>query len=167
MGEYIYSVVCVSAAIGIASAVAPEGIRGGLKKHMKLIAGLCLLCVMIGPIVGAIDTIRDTFDAATEGINGEGEDLRGGYENIYKSYLEGEYGDNVALAVKDCLLERFSIPGDECRVRVDFDNELIEPEKITVILSGRSVLRDPKEIKSFVRETFGCECSCAVDWGEE
>ena len=38
-----------------------------------------------------------------------------------------------------------------------------EVQRITVILSGGDVFRDPDQIKRTVFETFGCECECAID----
>ena len=166
---YIYSIVCISAAVGIVCIIAPDGIRGGIRKHLKLVCSLCLLCVLIGPLLGFINSIKDVIsqgkDALTNFISDE--ELRDGYESIYDKYLEGDYGDNVGKAVKNSIREQFGIPESECRVNVEFADEdgdgVKEPSKITVIFSGRSVFRDPKEIKSFVSELFGCECICAVD----
>ena len=169
MSDYIYSIVCVSAAIGIVCVIVPDGTRGGMKKHLRLVCSFCLLCVLVGPVAVFINNMGDILlngrDAIIEGIDRE--DLREGYESIYDEYLEGNYGENVGQAVKRSLYEKFGIPENECRVRVDFADEnsdgIKEPSKITVIFSGRSIFRDPKEIKVFVSELFGCECVCAVD----
>ena len=169
MNGYIYSIVCISAAVGIACVIAPEGTRGGIKKHLKLACSLCLLCVLIGPVAGFINNVRDILSNGKDTImNGlDQEELRDSYESIYDKYLESDYGENVGQAVKSSLSERFGIPEDECRVNVEFADKngdgVKEPSKITVIFSGRSMFRDPKEIKSFVSELFGCECVCAVD----
>lgn len=169
MNGYIYSIVCIAAAVGIVCVIAPDGTKSGIKKHLKLVCSLCLLCVLISPVASFINNVRnflsDGRDAIMDGLNRD--ELQGSYESIYDKYFEGNYGENVGQAVKRSLSERFGIPESECRVNVGFaDNNgdgVKEPSKVTVILGGRSVLRDPKEIKSFVSELLGCECVCAVD----
>ena len=166
MSGYIYSIVCASAAIGIVCVISPEG---SVKKHLRLVCALCLLCILIGPMSGVINDVKGFLSEEGEALLDEisGEALRGEYENIYEKYLENGYENNVGQAVKSSLLDRFGIPESECRVNVEFADKngdgIKEPSKITVIFSGSSVFRDPKEIKFFVSELVGCECVCAVD----
>jgi hypothetical protein len=81
--------------------------------------------------------------------------------------MEGGYGENVEKAVKDILGTRFGIPESEISAVVVFADKngdgVKEVERITVILSGRSIFRDPAEIKGCVSETFACECLCAIE----
>ena len=164
LSEYIYSIVCVSAAIGIALSVSPEG---GLKKHLRLICALCFLCVLIGPLTEIFDTVKNAFGAFDREITDENEGTEAKYEKIYSEYMEGGYGENVEKAVKDILGTRFGIPESEISAVVVFADKngdgVKEVERITVILSGRSVFRDPAEIKVCVSETFACECLCAIE----
>ena len=169
MNGYIYSIVCISMSVGIACIIAPEGTRSGIKKHLKLACSLCLLCVLIGPMAGFINNLREILSSGRDAIMNslDRDELRESYESIYDKYLEADYGENVGQAVKNSLFDRFGIPESECEVNVEFTDEkadgVKEPRKITVIFSGRSVFRDPKEIKDFISELFGCECLCAVD----
>ena len=167
LSGYIFSIACLSAAIGIACAAAPEGIGGGLKKHLRLVCALCFLCVLIGPLTEIIDNVKSSFEALEEGVDDESDEIREKYESIYEEYLEGGYGDNVERAVKDLLSTRFGMPEEECRAEIEFADKngdgVKEVTKITVILSGRSIFRDPAEIKSCVSECFDCECLCAIE----
>ena len=166
MNGYIYSVVCIAAACGITLALTGERI----KKHVKLVCSLCLLCVMINPVFSLINGLKEIFDEDISGIvgeDGEKNELRENYESIFDSYLEGGYGNNVGQAVKDCLYEKYGIPKEECRVMVEFTDKnsdgVREPSRITVVLSKGSVFRDPSEIKSFIEGLFECACRCAIE----
>ena len=165
MRAYIYSVVCVAAIGGIALMVSPDGMRSGIKKHMRLICSLCMLCVMISPVSELLNGIRDIGDEI--GDSGEEDRLHGIYESIYEEKNEEVYRDSIGKTVKDQLYENLSVPSDECRVSVEFSDTdgdgIREPRKITVILSGGSIFKDPRRVEALVSKKFGCECVCAIE----
>ena len=165
MRAYIYSVVCMAAVGGIVLIVSPDGMRSGIKKHIRLICSLCMLCVMISPVTNLLESIRDIGHRVDE-PDDDGY-LQGIYESIYDASSEGYFGDGVGNAVKDQLFERFGISPRECRTLVEFCDEngdgFREPKKITVILSGSSVFRDPRQIEGYISGKFGCQCVCAVE----
>lgn len=169
MREYVFRIVCFSIAAGVLLIISPEGTRGGLKKHTKLISSLCIVCILINPMAELVDSIR-SFDA--DDINGLfGTDVEGElyekYDEIYQNYLDGGYGDNIGAAVKDILYERFGILKENCRVLTEFydsDGDGVrEPGKITVILSGNAKFKEPESIKVFISELFECDAAVAVE----
>ena len=149
---------------GIVLIVSPEGIRSGIKKHMRLICSLCMLCIMISPIGEILSGINDIGNKVNFG---DGEQLHGIYESIYESRNEEGYNDSIGKAVKAELSEKMSILDKECRVMVEFSDAdqdgFREPRKITVILSGSSVFKNPRQVEDYVSEKFGCECVCAIE----
>ena len=150
---------------GIVLAASPEGVKSGIKKHMRLICSLCILCVMISPLTELIPGIKDIG----EGLEGAGDS--GGLQGFYESIYEQSSGDGIAeavgSAVKSQLCESFSIPQSEIRVGVELGDDdgdgFREPTKITVILSGMAIFNDPRPIEKLIRERFGCECACAIE----
>ena len=167
MSGYIYSIVCVSAAIGIACALSPDGVGGGLKKHIKLVCALCFLCVLIGPFMGVLDGVKNTFEDIGHGLEGDDEDIRSEYDRIYTEFIEGGYGDKIEDAVRELLASELGISEKNVRATVRFEDKngdgAKEIGKITVILGGKDIFRDPDEIKACIAQTFGCECECAIE----
>ena len=168
MREYVVSVVSFSSALGLVLLIVPDGVRSGLKKHVRLIGALCLICLLISPASKLLDAFDKLSLGDISGLVGNpvSDGLYDKYEEIYNDYVNGSYGENVGDAVKDALFERFSIKRDNCRVMVDlFDNGdgISEPSKITVVLSGEGILSDPEKIKLFVSELFSCECAVAIE----
>ena len=167
--EYIYSIASFSFALGLVLVIAPDGVRQGIKKHVKFIGALCLICILIDPVAELIGTLHNLSNKDLSGFIGESDkgELYDKYENIYESYLDGSYGENVGAAVKDSLLKKFGIKKDNCRVLTEFCNgdgdEARKPQKITIILSGDDKFRDPDKIKSFISDTFDCEAAVAVE----
>ena len=165
MRTYIYSVVSMAALGGIALIAAPEGIRSGIKKHMKLICSLCLLCVMISPLSELFENIENIGGeiGSFEGDSG----LESMYESIYDGNMEMGYGDGIGEAVKKKLLEGFGVPENESRVEVSFadgdGDGFREPSKITVVLSGGSIFKNPRNIERYISDAFECECVCAIE----
>ena len=70
-------------------------------------------------------------------------------------------------AVKDILYEELGVGKENCRVSVNFSDTdgdgVREPSKITVVLSGKEIFRDPRTVKNLVYDIFKCECECAID----
>lgn len=167
MNEYIYSIVCLSTAVGMVSVLCPEESRQGIKKYVRLIGAVCLLCALIKPVSELLDAIKK-FDAdeLSNMIQPEGE-VYDKYESIYQNYLDGHYGNNIGQAVKDCLFEKFDINNEDCRVNTEFEDingdGVREPKKITVILSGRAKFNDPDAISKLVLNVFGCACVVAIE----
>lgn len=165
MREYVYSTVLVAVALGIVFILSPGG--RGLSKHIRLIASVCFLTVLIYPATSLIDSLRQMGDYVINDITQKEEELYDKYKSIYESYLDGAYGDNVGKAVKDVLKEKFDIENEECRVSTEFyysDKEGVKiPRRITVVLSGKAKFKEPLTIKNFVSELFGCEVNVAVE----
>ena len=172
MSKYLYSVICTVAAAGIAMISLPGESRSGMKKHVGLICSLCVLCIIISPFSELINNISDFLESGGEAMFGQigkedKAELYDEYESIYNKYLDGGYGNNIGQAVKDSLLKKFGIPSDQLRVLTEFSDKngdgAREPCKITVILSGSSIFREPREIERFISELFECMCVCAIE----
>lgn len=167
MREYIFSVVCAAALGGAVIMIAPDGVRSGLKKHVKLVCALCLLCVLIAPGGKLIGVIKDGFGDINFSGPGAENELQSIYESMYEDNLELGFGDGLGELVKDKLFEKFSVPRDGCRVSVSFKDGdgdgFREPLKITVILSGASIFKEPRAIENYISDVFGCECTCAIE----
>jgi hypothetical protein len=123
--------------------------------------------VLIGPLLGVLEGVRDTFEDIGAGLEGEDEELRLEYERIYNEYIEGGYGDNIESAVKELLSSQLGISSENVRAIVRFEDKngdgAKEIGKITVILRGKDIFRDPAEIKACLTEIFDCECECAIE----
>ena len=72
--EYVYGIVILSAAMSVIFALTPEGRGQGLKKHIRLISSICLLCVLIEPATELIDRLS----AMGEDISGSISDSENG-----------------------------------------------------------------------------------------
>lgn len=163
MTAYIISLVSASIAVALISILSPEGSGGGIAKHIRLLSALFLICVLIAPVGKFIGGLRDLAngDFSLPQIDLPNEEdgnlqMQDALDDASKKY----FLDSLTIL----LLQEFSIQeGDlSCKaVWTERDGQAV-PKKITVILSGSAIWKDPNKIQSFVSELLGCECVTAI-----
>ena len=158
MKEYLLSVLSAALVISLVGMLAPNGAQGSL----KLISALFLLLVIAAPLPKLLTAIPDRIENLfqTNGNGGEEDDFRQQanltLENASKTYL--------AQALTQLLEQKFSIPTGEVRCVIRWtDGDQAKPEKVTVILSGSAIWKNPNQIEAAVTELLGCECVTAIE----
>ncbi len=163
MKEYLISIVAASLIAALLGILAPEGSGKGLSKHVRLLSALFLLCVLITPLKYISETVRDlingniTWEAPpTDSKEDYDEELKQSFNASSKVYF--------AQLLLNRLETEFKIPTGEVRCSIQWENEEeTRPLRISIILSGSSVWRDPKPIENYVEELLGCECVSAIE----
>ena len=144
MSGYIYGLICVAAAIGIAEALVPESAK--TRPYLKLIFGLALLLVVVRPLgelVRALPRVGDMLtveDSETEN---------------YEEIADGALADAYKKGISDELEAAFGLSNFEVGVMLDGEKR---PQKVTVTLMGKDIFRDPYKIEAHIGGAFGCEC---------
>ena len=159
---YILSIFATALLITVVDILAPAG-TGGLSRHLKLVTSLVLVCVLISPTIAFAEHIREFADGNWEF------DIEGDIEDHYSSKLQGAL-DNASFAyfegmLKQTLCQEFAIAEDDLRVRVEWagtDTEM-HPQKVTVILSGKAIWKDPAKIEGYVTSLLNCACVSAIE----
>ena len=161
MKDYLFSLLGASLCIALISLLSPNGSSA---KYVRLLSALFLICVLISPMHGLIDGIRDLANGElrlpewgdTDSSDAE-QELQSTLDNASKSYF---------LQSLTQMLEReFSISPGELRcsaVWTAVAGDQIKPSRIHVLLSGSAIWKDPKKIELFINELLGCECIVAV-----
>lgn len=157
MKEYIITMITVTALCAIVSALSPEGELG---KHIRLVAGLCTLCVMISPISRAISflsefELEEIFDPEAE------EEMEDEYESIFENYIEEYRIENTKVGIAEMLSARYgkSTENFEIYLKISEQGEL---ERVTVLLCGNAIFLDSRDIEEYLSEILGCEIIVAV-----
>jgi len=57
MKQYLLNILTLSLACGLLDMLTPAGEREGLRRVVRLLAGLCLLCIMIRPLTDLRDAV--------------------------------------------------------------------------------------------------------------
>lgn len=153
--EYFLCVMSAAVAAGIIGMLAPEG--SGVGKYVKFAVSLCVLLSVLAPLRPAIEYLYALSETDAEMMIDESIEK---YTDSTNKLIIEQNVNVVINTIKQKLLEKFDIPAHECEVSVDTKEESgeVSVSKITVVLSGYSMWKDPKEISSFVSELCGCEC---------
>lgn len=164
MKVYFLTLLSASLMVALIGLVVPEGKSGGVCKAVKLTTSLFLICVLIVPLKGMIVGCRSLADGDIS-FSGDAptdaEELRRQAQERLSAASEGYF---VQLLTKT-LEEKFSVePGQlRCSVRFGGEADALYPEKVTVILSGQAIWKDPEPIEEFVRSLLGCVCETAIE----
>ena len=136
-------------------------------QYMKLVLSLCVVCVLIGPFVSIVNTLYGLSNGDLPNI---GDLVQGGeyedYDKIMSDTILAAGRENVRRGISQVLREKFGIPYEECEVSADIvyddENEEFSVNKVTLVLSGASIWRDPYEIEEYIEKLLGCECVTAI-----
>ena len=158
MKEYLLSLLIVSLAITLARLLSPNAAAS----HVKLICSLIFICVLASPIPQFLKQLPE-LSAEILDITDQ-TDTKDNYENIASDALENASKTYLAQALTSLLEERFSIPSGEVRCMILWgSDEEAKPQKVTVILSGSAIWKNPDQIEAMVTELLGCPCVTAIE----
>ena len=157
---YLLSIFATALLITVVDILAPGG---GLSKHLKLVTSLVFVCILISPSLAFAERLKDF-------ANGDWElAIEGDMEEHYSSELQNalddaskEYFENM---LELTLCKEFDIAEDNLRVAVEWigDAENLRPKKVTVILSGKAIWKNPAKIEEYVTSLLGCTCVSAIE----
>lgn len=155
MREYLLNVIGAALIVGVIGILVPAD---GLKKYVVFIGSLCILGILLSPLNALSDFLGELGTDRLYGIADSLYDEKK-YDEKYREYMSGIGCEAVADEICRLLCENFSISDSECHVGVTFsgEGEEVALGRVTVILSGRSVFRDPYEIEDYLSRLLGCE----------
>ena len=157
---YILTIFATALLITVVDILAPSG---GAAKHLKLVTSLVFVCVLISPTVSLAQRLQDFANGYWElAIEDEVKDhyssqLQNALDDASFAYFEG--------MLRQTLCQEFAITEDDLRVRVEWAgaNADAHPQKVTVILSGKAIWKDPAKIEEYVTSLLSCECTSAIE----
>jgi len=164
MKAYILSVVGASLAAALIILLTPDGKGGGILKHVKLLTSLALLCVIINPFLSFVKSLSETnFDNFKDEILKDVNESDP-YESILYESLSKMSADELEKELKNRICENFGIDGGNLEVNAEYtiEENTFSFKRITVILSGGAIFKNPYDIEAYVKELTGIECKCLL-----
>lgn len=161
MKDYFFTLIGASLCVMLVSLLSPPG---GSAKYVRLLTALFLICVIVSPVGGWIENIRDLANGdiplpewGTTTDEDAKEELQNTLGSASKTYF--------LQSLTQMLESEFSISAGEIRCsavwREAEDGQTV-PAEIHVLLSGRAIWKDPKKIEAYIYELLGCACIVAV-----
>ena len=159
---YLLSIFATALLITVVDILAPSS-AGGLSKHLKLVLSLVFVCVLISPTV----TLAERLLAFS---NGDWElEIEGDLKDHYSQELQNALDDASKDYFEDMLTltisQEFDILEDDLRVIVEWDGvgESLRPKKVTLILSGSAIWKNPAKMEEYVSSLLNCDCVSAIE----
>ena len=163
MKNYLLTIILVSICIGLADVISP--LENGINKYTKTIGVLIILCVIISPISKVIQNIDENFfDKIRDDLSINDNDTQNKYEDIFINYLNNFSISEINAQIKNILNQQFTIPNEECEVIIISEEagEKLSISKIQILLSGKSVFKNPYQIENYFSNLLKCECMVLI-----
>jgi hypothetical protein len=129
---------------------------------VRRVLSLVILIAIFAPLPGVISDVADIELGALgdimEGVGGDGDTDRfiEGFEKYGAQYVNYEISKDVC--------DRFDASESDILAIASFgmkDGSLYL-EKITLILSGKAMWKNPHEMEKYIEERYGCQCVSAI-----
>ena len=160
---YVLSIFTTALLITVVDILAPTGTGNGLSRHLKLVASLVFVCILISPTVSLVAKLRDFANGNWE-FDMDG-DMKDHYSSDLQNALDEASKEYFEEMLKQTLCKEFEITEENLRVRVEWgdDGENLRPKKVTVILSGKAIWKNPAKIEEYVSSLLNCDCASAIE----
>ncbi len=167
MSDYIYAFVLTAVAAVMVEMLAPSEEGGRLGGSVRLVAGLCMLVMLLQPLKEGIALVRSLADGDVQ-ISWDGSTPTD--EQDYQDILQGELAalgrGEVVSWVSGILETSFGIPKENHTVTVEMAPvegvELPAVAKVTILLHGASIFENPHQIEDYITDRLGCPCTVAI-----
>lgn len=156
--EYLTSAVFAICAAGICGMLSFDEKLG---KYVRFTVSLCVLAAILLPLRPTLVYLKDMSYDINE-LENIIDDKLGEYSGKVSSSLTEHSLEILKSAIKERLRADLGIPEHECELLMELKEDASVVEKITVILYGYSVWKDPDEIKSYMYSLVECECEVAL-----
>ena len=166
MKEFLHSIIIVAITISLFNQLLPIG--RGFEKYARFVGMLVLATLILSPVINMIKGFDEDFFID---IRDDIADIENGGNNEYSELLNGyltEYStEQFKLGIKEILLNNYGIPEEECEILIDtkIDSGQLRVDKMQILLSGRSIFKNPYDIEHYITELVGCECSVLIKSG--
>ena len=154
MEEYLLSLISISVLCGIVSILTPNGDSG---KYISFLCGICVLCVMLGPITSVLDESKELAEIIEDSIYDTDEEY---YDAIFKEYLKDGSEEEISSFLKSKMSEELNIDPKKFGVSVFLEerqnNFCVQKAVVTIFSSG--IALDAKEMSEYLTELLGCSC---------
>ncbi len=160
---YLLSIFATALLITVVDILAPSSAGSGLSKHLKLVLSFVFVCVLISPTVSFAERLLEFANGNWE--FGVEEDVENHYATELQNALDDASKDYFEGMLTQTLCKEFEIAEGDLRTHVEWtgEGENLRPQKVTVILSGKAIWKNPAKIEEYVSSLLDCDCVSAIE----
>ncbi len=159
MKEFILTLVGACLFCGLAEILSPDGNSGEIKKHIRLISSLCVLCIMAAPAVSFARQLRE-YNINDIIFVFDGDEYENKYDEICNESITAYTAQELEGRCGELISEKLGLSSESFDITVDADcaGESITVSSASVTLYPEAITQNPREISSLVENLLGCEC---------
>lgn len=163
MKEYLLSVIAAALFAAMIWILSPAGSGKGISAHLRLACALFLLCILLSPLKNALSNVKNWINGGFEEALPPATDKEE-YAHIMEEAMNASSKTYLSELLIHRLENEFSIPSGDVRCVMQWENANgARPVRVSIILSGNAIWRDPKDIEAYVEDLLGCECVSAIE----
>ena len=135
--------------------------EGDLKKYIKLLASLCLVCAVSAPIFAVLSSDNIGFDPIFRGEE-QGSDR---YEDVYGEALAKGAEETLERSLKERAVAELDLKESEIDIDVTLEknDEKYSVTGATAYIRDGGIFVDPRKITALVNDVCGCVCTVIYD----
>lgn len=162
MNRYILTLLSASLAAAVVELLSPKGEGGRIVSHIRMIAGLFLLVVLLNPLKEGVELLRRATDGSlTDRLESMlPANPSADYEAIFGDTITAVSRDEVEAFVVSVLGSDFGIPPSGCTVSAScvYEDAALTVTEIRIALHGVYMMKDPHPIEACFAERLNCDC---------
>ena len=164
MKEYMIALLMLSVCCAVVELLS-EG-NEGIGKHIRLMTGICVLCVSIAPIPTWIQRAEAFPSLLEEWLTLHEQSELGDKDYFERRFSQESERIDLSLAcetVRDMVCEEFALSAQECRVVLSVDEQGSEITHAYVSLRGQAKWQNTHQIEQYLEKTIGCRSTIYIE----
>lgn len=166
VNAYILTILAAALIASVAELLAPKGDGGRIAAHVRMIAGLFLLVVLLHPLKEGLLLLESAADGewGDQIADQLPDHIPGNHEAVFNHTLTAIGEQEAEDWVTAALSTVFGIPSASCTVEAacGVEEQMLTLKEIRIALQGKYMLENPHPIESYVTEQLGCPCFVTV-----
>ena len=162
MKEYLLSLLVASLLLSLVGILAPKGTGSGLAGHVRLVAALVWICLLVIPLFSLLSKMPDLW---SDTILVPQEQGTQDYQKELQSILDEASKEYFCDVLTQTLEEHFALDAGTLRCAIVWaqTESGIQPKQVTLLLSGSAIWQSPTLLEEFVTDLIGCKCITAIE----
>lgn len=162
MNAYLFALLTLAIATVTVGVILPSQKQSGVGRQVEALLALLLVACLLSP-VKALSELLSTVS--------EGEILLPAKETVdhdrLRDALQGALDESSRLyfaqMLTDTLEREFSLSAGEIKVSILWNESGSAPQRVTLLLSGGAVWKDPAPMEEYVCALLHCPCRSAIE----
>ena len=156
MSEYLICLMSFFAVYGAINVLSP---KGDMEKYIKFLCGICVLCIIAGPVLSALRGTEEVFSVLEDPSFETSEEY---YNELFEKYLSDGAASEISAFAEDKISEELGIKKEGFDISVILEKEnggryILKQAVLKILPYGIAI--DAQAAARKAEELLGCSCT--------